>query len=94
MSIFFGAKKRTKRNIILTFSSVEKEAKKLSFIHSLAQRTNQETSTPYKLPPIWGSLNKKLQKPPTFSMFWYRGTRDDFFYRLARSIINNLYHCS
>ena len=34
------------------------------------RKRSKKTSTPYKLPPILGSLNKKLQKPPTFSMFW------------------------
>ena len=30
---------------------------------------------PKPLCPLQGrGLNKKLQKPPTFSMFWYRGT--------------------
>ena len=31
------------------------------------------------LPPIWGGLNRRLQKPPIFCAFWYRGTRDDIF---------------
>ena len=61
------------------------------FIHSLAQRTNQETSTPSKSPPILGDLTRKSQKPTTSCGFlrpvgskpaelerWYRGTRDEF----------------
>ena len=53
------------------------------FIHSLAQRTNQETSTPSKSPPILGDLTEKLQKPTAFRWFWYRGTRDEFFLAAA-----------
>ena len=58
MSIFFGAKKRTKRNIhSLTFSGAEKEAKSCPF--SLAQRKERkETSTPTKSPPILGDLTE------------------------------------
>ena len=52
-------------------------SKETFFIHSLAQRTNQETSTPTKSPPILGDLTEKLQKPPAFRLFWYRGTRDE-----------------
>ena len=39
---------------------------------------SKETSTPTKSPPIWGDLTEKLQKPPAFRGFWYRGTRDCF----------------
>ena len=60
------------------------------FIHSLAQRTNQETSTPSKSPPILGDLTEKLQKPPAFRGFWYRGTRDGFL-MLPPSCIVKLY---
>ena len=34
---------------------------------------------PPSLLPIWEDLNRRLQKPPIFWSFWYRGTRDDIF---------------
>ena len=68
---------------------------------ALAQRTNQETSyvhflwrkeknekkhpPPTKPPPIWGDLTRKSRKPTTSWLFWYRGTRDDFFIGCARN---------
>ena len=48
------------------------------FIHSLAQRTNQETSTPYQTTPYMGCLNLKSSETKLFRLFWYRGTRDIF----------------
>ena len=45
---------------ILLLSGAEKEAKKTSFVHSLAQRTNQETSTPYQTTPYMGCLKRKV----------------------------------
>ena len=49
------------------------------FIHSLAQRTNQETSTPTKSPPILGDLTQENAETDIFLPFWYRGTRDGVF---------------
>ena len=49
----------------LTFFGAKKEAKK--------------HPPPPNLPPIWGGLSEKSQKPSTFRAFWYRGTRDVFF---------------
>ena len=67
MSIFFGAKKRTKRNIIHSFLRPcgSKRHSRVFIIHSLAQRTNQETSTLTKPSPILEGLTRKSQKPTT-----------------------------
>jgi hypothetical protein len=36
------------------------------FIHSLAQRTNQETSTPYQTTPYMGCLNQEVAEADDF----------------------------
>ena len=46
------------------------------FIHSLAQRTNQETSTYPKSFPIWKDLTRKSQKPTTLTTSSSFTTRD------------------
>ena len=55
------------------------------FIHSLAQRTNQETSTPYQTTPDMGSLNLKCSETKHFSAFWYRGTRDGYLWQRRKA---------
>ena len=67
-----------------------------TFIHSLAQRTNQETSTPYQTTPYMGCLKRKVAaRPSTFRAFWYRGTRDGVFigWRMEKTLtLYNYYH--
>jgi len=83
---------------LLTFSGVEKEAKRLYFIHSLAQRTNQETSTLTKASPYMERMQliPARNRPP--SKFLYGSQAFALkgepwsFYRLAHNNFNNLYH--
>ena len=64
----------------LTFSGTERSKDTSFFIHSLAQRTNQETSTPSKASPYMGRMqHRKIAETVDFLPFWYRGTRDEFF---------------
>ena len=43
------------------------------FIHSLAQRTNQETSTPYQTTPYMGCLNQEVAEADDF--LWVLASR-------------------
>ena len=53
----------------------------MSFL--LAQMKELKKTSTYPKPfPIWKGLTVKSQKPPTLRLFWYRGTRDEFFIRL------------
>ena len=55
-------------------SGAEKEAKKHLSIHSLAQRTNQETSTLTKASPYMERMqHRKSQKPSIFFRFGIAG---------------------
>ncbi len=56
--LFSGAENET--HLFIFFSK-----KKLTIIHSLAQRTNQETSTPYQTTPYMGCLNQEVAETTT-----------------------------
>jgi hypothetical protein len=69
-SIFWRKEKNEKTTLFLTFFGAKKEAKKLTIIHSLAQRTNQETSTLTKPSPILEGLTEEWQRPLILRSFW------------------------
>ena len=73
MTSFWGAKLLIIFEITLFityFLLTKKEAKKLTIIHSLAQRTNQETSTLTKASPYMERMqHRKLRRPTIFFRF-------------------------
>ena len=84
---FFGAKKRTKslesldkghKNVGIPYNlpTIQPSfVRKASCVPSVASGRAERNLNPKPLCPLQGrGLNKKLQKPSTFSMFWYRGT--------------------
>ena len=81
--------------------SLEQRKKERNFsFYSFSGAENEPRDIhPHQGLSLYGEdANKKLQKPPTFSMFWYRGTTRWIIYRLAHrkfSIqnLNNLKPC-
>jgi hypothetical protein len=68
-----------------SFFGAKNEPRNIFFIHSLAQRTNQETSTPYQTTPYMGCLNQEVAEADDF--LWVLVSRDTRWVSFAAAFI-------